>query len=68
MEAGSAARSRKDATFYAFTAPLVVETVERILDGRVRSSDALAPGATFDSTDFLHCLAPEYLTCEFGAD
>jgi S-adenosylmethionine hydrolase len=38
---------------YAFTAPLVVEAVERILDGRSRGSDALAPGEAFDSTDFL---------------
>ena len=47
---------------YAFTAPLVVEAVERILDGRARGSGAFAPGETFDSTDFLHALAPEYLT------
>jgi short subunit dehydrogenase-like uncharacterized protein len=53
---------------YAFTAPLVVEAVERILDGRARGSGALAPGETFDSTDFLRALAPEYLTFELGAD
>ena len=53
---------------YAFTAPLVVEAVERILDGRARSSGALAPGETFDSADFLQALAPEYLTFELGAD
>jgi short subunit dehydrogenase-like uncharacterized protein len=53
---------------YAFTAPLVVEAVERILDGRVRGRGALAPGEAFDSTDFLQALAPEYLTFEFGAD
>ncbi len=53
---------------YAFTAPLVVEAVERILDGRARGSGALAPGETFDSTDFLRVLAPEYLTFELGAD
>jgi hypothetical protein len=29
---------------------------------------ALAPGETFDSTDFLEVLAPEYLTFELGAD
>jgi hypothetical protein len=52
---------------YAFTAPLVVEAVERILDGRARSSGALAPGETFDSTDFLRALAPEYLTFELAA-
>ncbi len=53
---------------YAFTAPLVVEAVERILDGRARGSGALAPGETFDATDFLRALAPEYLTLERGAD
>jgi short subunit dehydrogenase-like uncharacterized protein len=53
---------------YAFTAPLVVEAVERILDGRAQGSGALAPGEMFDSTDFLRALAPEYLTFELGAD
>jgi NAD(P)-dependent dehydrogenase (short-subunit alcohol dehydrogenase family) len=49
---------------YAFTAPLVVEAVERILDGRARGSGALAPGETFDSKDFLRAVAPEYLAFE----
>ena len=53
---------------YAFTAPLVVEAVERILDGRARGTGALAPGETFDSTDFLRALAPEYLTFELDTD
>jgi hypothetical protein len=52
---------------YAFTAPLVVEAVERILDGRVRGSGALAPGEAFDATDFLQALAPEYLNFELRA-
>ena len=53
---------------YAFTAPLVVEAVERILDGRACGSGALAPGAAFDSTDFLRVLAQEHLTFELCAD
>jgi hypothetical protein len=53
---------------YAFTAPLVVEAVERILDGRVRGSGALAPGETFDAMDFLRALAPQYLTFNRCAD
>ena len=53
---------------YAFTAPLVVEAVERILDGRAHGSGVLAPGETFDSTDFLRALTPEYLTFELRAD
>jgi short subunit dehydrogenase-like uncharacterized protein len=52
---------------YAFTAPLVVEAVERILDGRARGSGALAPGEAFDAADFLRALAPEYLAFELGA-
>lgn len=53
---------------YAFTAPLVVEAVERILGGRAHGSGALAPGEAFDSADFLRALAPEYLTFELNAD
>jgi NAD(P)-dependent dehydrogenase (short-subunit alcohol dehydrogenase family) len=52
---------------YAFTAPLVVEALERILDGRIRGNGAVAPGETFDSMDFLRALVPEYLTFELGA-
>ena len=53
---------------YAFTAPLVVEAVERILDGRTRASGSLPPGAAFDSTDFLRALAPNHLTFELNAE
>ena len=53
---------------YAFTAPLVVEAIERILDGRARGSGALAPGEAFDATDFLRALSPEHLNFELGAD
>lgn len=52
---------------YASTAPLVVEAVERILDGRSRGTGALAPGETFDARDFLRALAPEHLTVELVA-
>jgi short subunit dehydrogenase-like uncharacterized protein len=53
---------------YAFTAPLVVEAVERILDGRVRGRGALAPGETFDATDFLRTLAADHLAFNLGTD
>ncbi len=53
---------------YAFTAPLVVEAVERILDGRIRCVGAVAPGATFDATDFVRALAPEHLRLELSED
>jgi len=52
---------------YAFTAPLVVAAVERILDGRAPGSGTLAPGEIFDATEFLQALAPEYLTFELSA-
>jgi hypothetical protein len=53
---------------YAFTAPLVVEAVARILGGRVRGSGAVAPGAIFDSEDFLQTLAAEHITLEMGGE
>jgi short subunit dehydrogenase-like uncharacterized protein len=52
---------------YAFTAPLVVEAVERILDGRTQRSGALAPGEAFAATDFLRALTPEYLGFDLDA-
>ena len=51
---------------YAFTAPLVAEAVERILDGRVRRNGAVAPGEVFDAGDFLRALAREHLELEVG--
>ncbi len=53
---------------YAFTAPLVVEAIERILDGQARGSGALAPGETFDSMNFLRGFVPKYLTFDLGAN
>jgi len=44
---------------YAFTAPLVVEAVERILDGRSARTGTAAPGELFDARDFLSSLAPD---------
>jgi short subunit dehydrogenase-like uncharacterized protein len=46
---------------YAFSAPLICEAVQRILDGRARGSGAQAPGTAFDAQDFLTALAPEHL-------
>src|SRR5205085_7371169 len=45
---------------YAFTAPLVVEALERLLDGEAKPG-AFAPGQLFDAVDFLKSLAPEFL-------
>ncbi len=49
---------------YAFTAPLVVEAVQRILDGPVQAAGVLAPGEIFDAPSFLHALSPEHMTFE----
>lgn len=46
---------------YAFSAPLICEAVQRILDGRAMGSGAQAPGTAFDARDFLNALAPEHL-------
>ncbi|MGY4395200.1 uncharacterized protein YbjT (DUF2867 family) [Sphingomonas sp. UYAg733] len=51
---------------YAFTAPLVVEAVQRILAGAVDARGVLAPGEIFDARDFLRALAPEHLTVEIS--
>jgi hypothetical protein len=43
---------------YAVTAPLVVEAVQRVLDGRTRTTGIASAGAMFDAADFLQALAP----------
>ncbi|MEU7552809.1 saccharopine dehydrogenase NADP-binding domain-containing protein [Streptomyces sp. NPDC044571] len=48
---------------YAVTAPLVVEAVQRILDGRTRTTGVASAGAMFDAADFLRALEP-YLSVE----
>lgn len=50
---------------YAVSAPLVVEAICRVLDGRVRTVGAAAPGEMFDAPDFLRALSP-HLVVEFG--
>lgn len=42
---------------YAVTAPLLVEALQRILDGRARSRGVLTAGQAFDACDFLASLA-----------
>jgi hypothetical protein len=46
---------------YAVTAPLAVEAMQRILDGRCVATGAIAAGEAFDARDFLAALAPEHL-------
>ncbi|MFF0076032.1 saccharopine dehydrogenase family protein [Streptomyces sp. NPDC005494] len=43
---------------YAVTAPLVVEAVVRVLDGRVRCGGVASAGEIFDAPGFLRSLAP----------
>ncbi|MCW0214515.1 MAG: saccharopine dehydrogenase NADP-binding domain-containing protein [Pseudonocardia sp.] len=50
--------SARGRDIYAVTAPLAVEAVQRILDGRTRSTGVVSAGAAFDAPDFLRALAP----------
>lgn len=49
---------------YAITAPLVVEAMARLLDGRSLATGVTSAGAAFDARDFLAALAPEPLRIE----
>jgi hypothetical protein len=48
---------------YAVTAPLVVEALDRILDGRTHAVGVAAAGRMFDAADFLRALSP-HITLE----
>ncbi|MEE4418038.1 saccharopine dehydrogenase family protein [Streptomyces bugieae] len=50
---------------YAVSAPLVVEAICRVLDGRTKTVGAAAPGEIFDAPDFLRALS-SHLTVEFA--
>lgn len=60
-----AAASGQD--IYAVSAPLMVEAMERMLDGRCRRHGVLAAGEAFDAADFLSALAPARLQVEVSA-
>lgn len=47
---------------YAVSAPLVVEALERILDGPPRTPGVFTAGEIFDADDFLQSLSPDHLT------
>jgi hypothetical protein len=55
-----AAASGQD--IYAVTAPIVVETVARILDGRAKATGVVPLGALVDADDALRALSPHHLT------
>lgn len=46
---------------YAVSAPLVVEAMERVLDGRGSMPGVVTAGEAFDAADFLAALAPAHL-------
>ncbi|MFG2003300.1 saccharopine dehydrogenase family protein [Spirillospora sp. NPDC048911] len=58
-ERRAAARGRD---IYAFTAPIVVEAVERILAGRGRATGVVTAGEIFDAGDFLRSLPLDELS------
>ncbi len=47
---------------YAVTAPLIVEALQRLADGRCRATGVVAAGQAFDARDFLSALSPESLS------
>lgn len=47
---------------YAVTAPLIVEALQRLADGRCRETGVVAAGQAFDARDFLSSLSPEPLS------
>lgn len=52
---------------YAFSAPLLCETVAHLVEGRFRSAGARAPGAILDAIAILKALAPDHVTFELAA-
>jgi hypothetical protein len=51
---------------YAVTAPLVVEAMERIVEGRCKTPGANTAGELFDAQDFLAAVAPEHMVTGWG--
>jgi short subunit dehydrogenase-like uncharacterized protein len=49
---------------YAFTAPLVVEAMVRVIEGQVKKSGVFTTGEAFDARDFLASLSPEHLSVD----
>ncbi len=52
---------------YAFSAPLVCEVTERLLDGRFGGVGAQPPGAILNAHEVLSALTPDHLTFEISA-
>ncbi|MDZ4867637.1 MAG: saccharopine dehydrogenase, partial [Alphaproteobacteria bacterium] len=64
VERRAVARGRD---IYAFTAPLVVEAMERIVDGRVKARGVLTAGEAFNASDFLRALSPQHFSFEISS-
>lgn len=58
-----AAASGRD--IYAFSAPLVVEAMTRVVGGQVKTAGVFTAGEAFDARDFLASLCPQHLSVEF---
>lgn len=52
---------------YAFSATLVCEAAERLLEGKFSSAGAQPPGAIFNAQEVLSALTPDHLTFEITA-
>lgn len=52
---------------YAFTAPLIVEAVQWLLNAPVEEGGVFAPGELFDAESFLQSLAPQHLAYDPAA-
>lgn len=51
---------------YAFSAPLVVEALSRVLGGKATAGGVFTTGEAFDAKDFLASLSPAHLSFAFG--
>ena len=49
---------------YAFSAPLVVEAMARVVGGLVKTAGVFTAGEAFDARDFLASLCPDHLSLE----
>ncbi|HET9450514.1 MAG TPA: hypothetical protein VFO83_06510, partial [Aggregicoccus sp.] len=58
--------SARGRDIYAVTGPLVVEALERILDGRSARAGTMAPGELLDARAMLAALSPEPLVVEYA--
>jgi NAD(P)-dependent dehydrogenase (short-subunit alcohol dehydrogenase family) len=59
--------SARGRDIYAFSATLVCEVVERLLEGKFGSAGAQPPGAIFNAPEVLSALTPDHLTFEITA-